>query len=101
MQSAVHSNIALLTIATVTEVTISDSFYQGNTSFYVHYMVIQAQVVCELNFFLKGEHTTCTYLNIGKQPCLRCLVTLDDLERSCSLRAPFPERTLQSRFDDY
>ena len=28
-------------------------------------------------------------------------MTLDDLESSCSLRAPFPEQTLQSMFDDY
>ena len=30
---SVHSNIALFTIATVTEVKISDSFYKGITSF--------------------------------------------------------------------
>ena len=40
------------------------------------------------------------YRNIGKQPCLWCLVTLD-VERSCSLRVPFPKQTLQSIFDDY
>ena len=66
----------------------------------MNYMVIQAQVVCELNL-KKRKHTTCTFLEIGKQPCLWCLVTLDDLEKSCSLRAPFPEQTLQSMFDDY
>ena len=49
----------------------------------------------------KGNTQHVPTLNIGKQPCLWCLVTLDDLERSCSLRAPFPERTLQSMFDDY
>ena len=50
-KKSVHSNIALFIIATGTEVTISESFYLGITSFYVHYMAIhdQAQVVCELN----------------------------------------------------
>ena len=49
---SVHSNVALFPI---------DSFYQGITSFYVHYMAIQAQVVCELNFKKKREtHNTLT-----------------------------------------
>ena len=53
---SVHSNIA---IATVTEVI--NSFYQRITSFYAHYMVIQAQVVCELNLKKKSEtHNTLT-----------------------------------------
>ena len=42
-----------------------------------------------------------TYLNIGKQPCLWCLMTLEDLERSCSLRGPFPAWTVESMYDDY
>ena len=50
---SVHSNIALFTI--FTEVTISDSFSQGITSFYVNYIAIQAQVVCKLN--LKKRET--------------------------------------------
>ena len=53
---SVHSNFALFTIATVTEVTISDPFYQGIMSFYVHYISIQAQVVCELNFKKRETH---------------------------------------------
>ena len=52
---SVHSNIASITIATVTEVI--NSFYQRITSFYVHYMVIQAQVVCELNLKKKKGNT--------------------------------------------
>ena len=52
---SVYSNIALFTIATVTEVTISESFYQGITSFYVHYMAIQVQVVSKLNFTHMGN----------------------------------------------
>ena len=45
----------ILPIATVTEVTISESFYQGITSFYVHYMAIQVQVVSKLNFTNMGN----------------------------------------------
>ncbi|KAL5489111.1 hypothetical protein EMCRGX_G018166 [Ephydatia muelleri] len=37
----------------------------------------------------------------GKQQCLWCLVTLDDLEGSCSLRGPFPARTVELMYDDY
>ncbi|KAL5469048.1 hypothetical protein EMCRGX_G030239 [Ephydatia muelleri] len=37
----------------------------------------------------------------GKQPCLWCLVTIDDLERNCSLRGPFPARTVESMCNDY
>ncbi|KAL5496438.1 hypothetical protein EMCRGX_G012721 [Ephydatia muelleri] len=37
----------------------------------------------------------------GKQPCLWCLVTIDDLERNCSLRGPFPVRTVESMCNDY
>ena len=42
-----------------------------------------------------------THLTIGKQPCLWCLVTIDDLEGNCSLRGPFPARTVESMCDDY
>ena len=41
------------------------------------------------------------HLTIGKQPCLWCLVAIDDLEGNCSLRGPFPARTVESMCDDY